>query len=176
MMPLTAVLGISESEDAVVRAMERLHAKGYAELETFSPLPSARLCEAPAMPASPVRFFALAGCLLGVVIGFAIPVATSLAWPIVVGGKPIVSIPPFIVIAFEMMMLIGGAAVWLSWVFLAKLIRPVRGPMAAVYDRRFSADRFGIAVSCNDEDDRQVETARQIMLAAGVEEVSVANR
>ncbi|HAM33559.1 MAG TPA: hypothetical protein DCP41_08720, partial [Deltaproteobacteria bacterium] len=40
---------------------------------------------------SKVRFFALLGAASGTVTGFAFTILTSLSWPLIVGGKPIVS-------------------------------------------------------------------------------------
>ena len=43
---------------------------------------------------SKVRFFALVGAASGTVTGFAFTILTSLSWPLIVGGKPIVSSRP----------------------------------------------------------------------------------
>jgi len=60
------------------------------------------------------------------------------------GGKPLVSIPPFIVITFE------GTILWASMFTFAALLLlcrlPARGLPKEVEDPRFSNDHFGIVV------------------------------
>ena len=51
---------------------------------------------------SPVRLFTLVGALLGCTAGFSLPIYTVSAWPLITGGKPLFSIPAFVVIAFEL--------------------------------------------------------------------------
>lgn len=70
---------------------------------------------------SPVRFFTLFGALLGLVFGFWFTIWTSLDWPLIGGGKPIVSIPAFVIIAFELTVLLGGTVSLLGFLILARL-------------------------------------------------------
>ena len=64
-------------------------------------------------------------------------------WPVVVGGKPIGSIPPYVVIAFELTMLLGA----LSTVAAVALFSVLDGQARrAPTIRRFSDDRIGIFV------------------------------
>jgi molybdopterin-containing oxidoreductase family membrane subunit len=79
-------------------------------------------------PRSRVRFFALAGAGAGTVTGFAFTILTMLSWPLIVGGKPIVSIPPFIIIAFALTILFGSLSTFLGFLILSRLpsIRTLR--------------------------------------------------
>lgn len=70
---------------------------------------------------SKVRFFALVGAASGTVTGFAFTILTSLSWPLIVGGKPIVSIPPFIIIAFALTILFGSLATFAGFLLLSRL-------------------------------------------------------
>ena len=70
---------------------------------------------------SKVRFFALVGAASGTVAGFAFTILTSLSWPLIVGGKPIVSIPPFIIIAFALTILFGALATFAGFLLLSRL-------------------------------------------------------
>jgi hypothetical protein len=73
---------------------------------------------------SNVRFFALLGAASGTVTGFAFTILTSLSWPLIVGGKPIVSIPPFIIIAFALTILFGALSTFLGFLLLSRLPSP----------------------------------------------------
>ena len=70
---------------------------------------------------SQVRFFALVGAASGTVTGFAFTILTSLSWPLIVGGKPIVSIPPFIIIAFALTILFGALSAFAGFLLLSRL-------------------------------------------------------
>ena len=80
-------------------------------------------------------------------------------------GKPVASIPPYVVIAFELTILFGGVATLIGLVTLGRL--PRFRPTAA-YDPRFSSDRFGVAVHCPPDRSASV---RHILQSAGAEEI-----
>jgi hypothetical protein len=77
---------------------------------------------------SKVRFFALIGAGTGTLTGFAFTILTSIEWGIIVGGKPVVSIPPFIIIAFALTILFGSLSTFLGFLLLSRLpsIRSMR--------------------------------------------------
>jgi hypothetical protein len=70
---------------------------------------------------SKVRFFALVGAASGTVTGFAFTILTSLSWPLIVGGKPVVSIPPFLIIAFALTILFGALSTFAGFLLLSRL-------------------------------------------------------
>jgi len=71
---------------------------------------------------SKVRYFALVGAAGGTVTGLAFTILTALSWPPRHRGKPIVSLPPFIIIAFALTILFRRA------VHVRGLPPPVRLP------------------------------------------------
>ena len=73
---------------------------------------------------SKVRFFALVGAASGTVTGFAFTILTTLSWPLIVGGKPIVSIPPFLIIAFALTILFGALSTFAGFLLLSRLPSP----------------------------------------------------
>jgi|SRR5690554_2879031 len=136
-------LGIFSELDATVAAIEGLRKAKFKELVTFSPLPRHELEDALDEPQSPVRMFTLVGGLTGTATGFALPIWTSLDWPLMTGGKPIISTPAFVVIAFELTILFGALSTVVGLLINARL--PRTRP-TIVYDPSFSADRFGVFV------------------------------
>ena len=70
---------------------------------------------------SKVRFFALVGAASGTVTGFVFTILTSLSWPLIVGGKPIVSLPPFLIIAFALTILFGALSTFAGFLLLSRL-------------------------------------------------------
>lgn len=74
-------------------------------------------------PPSKLKYFTLAGGIAGCLTGFGFTIFTVLDWPLVTGGKPIVSWPPFVVIAFELTILFGAVISFAGLHILARLPR-----------------------------------------------------
>lgn len=68
-----------------------------------------------------MRFFPLAGGLFGFGGGLALTIYSVLSWPIITGGKPIVSLPPFFLIGYLMVILFGSLASFGGFLLLARL-------------------------------------------------------
>lgn len=71
--------------------------------------------------AGKVKYFAFFGAGTGTLTGFAFTILTSLSWPLNTGGKPIVSIPPFIIIAFALTILFGALSTFAGFLILSRL-------------------------------------------------------
>jgi molybdopterin-containing oxidoreductase family membrane subunit len=112
-----------------------------------------------------VRIFTLIGCLLGGTTGLVLTIATSLHYPLITGGKPIVSIPPFLIIVFELTILFGGLMTLGGMLLNARL---PRAHIVPAYDPRFSEDRFGLWVRCESQD---FDVVTRLLETAGAEEV-----
>ena len=98
-----------EHLDTTIDACKALRAAGYRGFRAYAPLPEHELLEEGlALKHSPVRVFTLAGGLTGAATGFAFTSWTSMDWPLVTGGKPILSMPAYVVIAFELAILFGA--------------------------------------------------------------------
>jgi hypothetical protein len=130
--------------DSVVDAIHDLRKAGFKDLKAYSPYPEHHIEDALAYGASPVRVWTLVGGLTGAAAGFAFTIWTSMSWPLVTGGKPIVSIPAYVVIAFEMTILFGALATVIGLFINARL--PRIGP-PVIYDPSFSSGNFGLFVS-----------------------------
>lgn len=89
-------------------AVRALHEAGYRDVRVATPAPFPELVAAIGKPVSHVGWFTLPGALFGLLCGVALTAGTSLAWPLVTGGKPIVSWPPFVIVIFEVTVLIGS--------------------------------------------------------------------
>jgi hypothetical protein len=161
------VVGVFAHVDTTVKALEELRSKGYHDLEVYTPAPIHEIEDVMERdrPVSRVRLFTLIGGLTGTASGFILTIWSALQWGLVTGGKPIASIPPFVVIAFELTILFGGLSTVLGMVLLGRLPRLRPTP---AYDPRFSNDRFGVAVRCASGRGASVS---EILRGAGAEEV-----
>lgn len=162
----SGVVGVFGNLDAALLALRELKAHGYANVTVYSPAPRHEFDDVLAKKESPVRLFTLVGGLTGCALGFAYAISTSLDWELITGGKPIVSLPPFVIIGFECTILFG-ALITVAGMFLNARLPKLR--QAAGYDPRFSNDKFGIVAFGGPA---QVAAAEEIMRAAGAEEVN----
>lgn len=154
------VLASYEFLDSTVDAIENLRKAGFdEEITAYSPYPEHHIEHALGYGQSPVRVWTLVGGLTGTAAGFGFTIFTSVDWPLVVGGKPIVGIPAYVPIAFEMTVLFGALATVIGLFVLSKIpnVKP-----SVVYDPEFSAGRYGVFVEAEGS---RLEEARRIMEA-----------
>lgn len=151
------VLASFEYLDSTVDAIHELRKAGFKELRAYMPYPEHHIEEALGYHESPVRVWTLVGGLTGAAAGFAFTTWTAMDWPLVTGGKPIVSIPTSVVIAFEMTILFGALSTLIGLFILSRL--PHVKPMI-VYDPEFMSGRFGVYVPAGGD---KLEDVRRIL-------------
>ena len=158
-MSAQGILASYEYLDSTVDAIENLKKAGFDEIKAYAPYPEHHIEHALGYGQSPVRVWTLVGALTGTSTAFAFTSWTSVECPLVVGGKPIISIPAFIPFVFEMSVLFGALATVIGLFVLSKLpnVKP-----AVVYDPEFTAGRYGVYVEA---DASRLEEARKIMNA-----------
>lgn len=130
------------------------------DLSVLSPFPHHELHHALGEPQSRIPFVTLIFGGLGIFFGYAMTAWMSMDWVLPVSGKPIVSIPAYTIFAFELMVLLGGIATAMS-IFLMGFFDLSRNKMPksrAFKDYgRFSNDRFGVVVRCDQGDADSIE-------------------
>ena len=152
-------------EEKLIHCIEQLQAAS-TQFRVFSPIPSEHLNKAIYKRSSFVRWMVLLGGITGIVTAFVLTIGTSLEWNLVTGGKPIASLPPYMIIAFELMVLFGGISALTSWVLMANL--PSFEPLSG-YRARFSSDEFGLVVRCAEADAQRFES---MLRDAGAQEIT----
>jgi len=162
--PVPGVLASFEHIDSATDAIKALRSRGYRDLTVYSSHPNHELDDALDQGVSPVRLFTLIGGITGVTAAFAMQIWMNLDWPLLVGGKPIVAIPAFVVIGFELTVLVASLLTLFSVAGLS-LLGHRRG---AAYDPRFSDDRIGIFVPVRQD---KAGTIEQMLREAGAVEV-----
>ena len=161
------ILGLYNSAGNAAAAASAIRQAQQGEVVAFSPTADPLLVDPRTARSSPIRLVTLLGGLLGCAIGVALPVYTMLDWPLVVGGKPIISIPPIVVIAFELSMLCAALGGFLGFLVLGGLPRVGTG---RAFDQRCTDDRFGVVVTCAE---RHGDAVLSSLERAGAEEVRV---
>jgi hypothetical protein len=106
------------------------------DIEILAPHPVHKAEEILSLKPSGVRVFALVGGLIGAATGYLFPAFTVIDWPLISGNKPMVSIPPFTIIAFELMILFGSLSAFLGFVLMSRMPDVI----TVVTDAEFSPD------------------------------------
>jgi len=131
-----------------INALKSIAKIQYQDLEVFSPMPLHDVEKILPQRPSGVRWFTFVGGIIGLAIGFGLPIYTVLQWPLITGGKPVVTIQAFIIIAFELLILFGAIFTLLGLLFHARLPRQ----NLSNYDGRFSENSFGMIIKAGDDE------------------------
>ena len=147
------VMAVFYYVDDAANAVRTLRQQGHRKLSVFSPIPHHEIERALEQGPSLVRWVTFTGGLLGITGGFALCIYAALSYPLVVGGKELISIPPFVIIGYESMILLAGLSNLIGMLALGRLPQ-ITGQ--APYDARFSEDRIGVWVPGSGEEARQI--------------------
>ena len=162
---MPTLVSIFDFPDDTALAIRKLKGRGFDELESYSPAPFEQIDEAMDERPSKVRAFTLVGGLTGVFTGFLMQIWMSWEWPIKVAGKAFASIPPYVIIGFELTILFGGVLTLIGLLLVGRLY-PRR--LDAAYSARFSAEEFGVVVTVGERDVGEVDSLLRSLSAKEV--------
>ncbi len=165
--PDPGVMGVFTYVDDAAGAVRALRQAGHANLSVFSAVPHHEIEAALEQRSSLVRWICFAGGVAGLTGGFALCIYSVYSWPLAVGGKELVSLPPFVVIAYESMILLAGLFNLIGMLALGRL---PQARSRAPYDPRFTEDRIGVWVPARGGAAGPVEA---LMRESGADEVTV---
>lgn len=154
MAGLATVTAVYDDIHSVVSAVRSVRDEGCREVQVFGPIMETELEDAIGKPDSPVRRYAIVGGLTGCISGFAITVWSSYYYPLVVGGKPLASIPAYVIIAFEMTILFAGISALIG-MFIHNRMPAVE--LHPAHQPGYSDDQFGLRVLCDFSDSAKIE-------------------
>ena len=142
------IMGLFKDEDSVVSAVKALKASSFKFIRVNMPFPSHKIMHALKLKKSMVGWFTLCGGILGFIGGFGLAIYTSVQWSLIVGGKPIVAIIPFVIVGFEATILFS---VFGNVIGLLLLTRLPSYRWFKNYDPRCSGEHFGVLAVCEIE-------------------------
>lgn len=159
------VMGLCLDPNVAAQAVESLEKQGFSsdeyEILTAMPYPEGTFGEKRAKHR--LYVFPFVGAASGFSVALLLTMGTQLYPPLVTGGKPILSVPPMVIIMFEGAML--GAILFsvIGVIFEARLF----GPKLGLYDRRITEGYIGLLVTTSAE---RLPQAKKAMADAGVKE------
>jgi len=154
-MSTIAIISAFTDDADCAHAIHALRDAQIGNFNSFSPIPSHKIEHAIGRSKSPTRWVTLTGGISGVLTGLAITIGTTYELRLNAGGKPLLSWPPFIIICFELMILLGGIFGLTGFMLFSGL--PATA-MAPGYNARFGEDRFGLVVRCDEADAARIES------------------
>ncbi len=151
--PLYAVSAEFGSPDAVVAAADALRPRDLGHLVIYSPVPVEGAAEAVDLDMRPIPYWMATGAAF---LGFALMMgvcvyATAYDYVFVIGGRPLVSWPSFVVPGVSFAMLSGALVVFFNMTFLTRLPLLNHPSFNIPNFARASQDRFFLVVASRDE-------------------------
>jgi hypothetical protein len=160
---VSGVLGLFRDPDAVAAALDALREAGYrgqdVTILSDTPYPEGAFGEGETRHS--LYVYPFVGAICGFVVGLLVTISTQLAYPMVTGGKPILSIPPMTIVLY------GGTLLGAIVVTILGVLAESRLPNLATapYDPRIAEGYLGVAVTSPKDD------AERLLRAAGAVDV-----
>ncbi len=121
----------------IVEAAEKVRDAGYTKTDAFSPFPIHEMDEALGIKRTILPYLVFGGGVAGLVLGMALQIGTHVfEYPIIVGGRPHLSLPSFIPPAYELTILLASFTAVFGMLFLNGLPKP--------YHPVFNVPRFNL--------------------------------
>ncbi|MFZ1199546.1 MAG: DUF3341 domain-containing protein [Desulfobacterales bacterium] len=139
------VMGVFKSEDQAVAAVRDLKHSAWQLIRTHSPIPSHKLAAALQVKKSKVGWYTLCGGIIGFISGYSLAIWTAQRWELIVSGKPVVALIPFVIVGFEFTILFAIFGNLIGFLHQSKLPRLAN---LEHYDPRCSGEHFGVLAAC----------------------------
>jgi hypothetical protein len=170
--PLYGLMAEFESPTALVAAAHKAREAGYRKMDAYSPIPIEQLHEALGLPTTKLPWLVAGGALVGTLAGFGLQVwASTVAYPVNIGGRPLLSWPSFVPPAFETAILFAALAAVFGMLALNGLPMPYHPVFNATRFVMASRDRFFLCIEARDPKFDRVAT-RQFLQGLTPREVS----
>ena len=141
------VLGLFKDENLAAEAIESMAESPWNLQAVNSPFPSGRILKAMKAGKSKVGYFTLAGGIIGFLSGIGLATYTALEWNLIVSGKPVVALIPYLIVGFEFTVLF---AVFGNIVGLMTQTGLPEYRSISTYDPKCSGEHFGVLASCEE--------------------------
>ena len=140
---LEGVVGFFDDPHSLMEATRKVREANFEIFDTFTPYPVHGLEKVQGLKRSPLPYVTFGAGLTGFICANLLQIWTSAVdWPINVGGKPMMSIPAFVPVMFELTVLFGG----LATVAAMLLFNGLPNTRRRSFDASLTRDRFAIFI------------------------------
>jgi len=138
------VLGVYDDEDVLLHAVEKVRNAGVKIMEVYSPFPVHGLDEALGYRRTRLPIAAFMFGLLGTTLALTMQIwMLGFDWPMIIGGKNFVSLPPFVPVTFELTVLLAALGMVGTFMIVSDL-KPYKKPR--LMDIRITDDKHIMAI------------------------------
>lgn len=137
--------------ERLIEAVSRVREGGFRSVDAYSPYPVEGMKQALGLDENIIPWLTLAGGIAGAAIGFGMQLYTNYDFPIEIGGRPIEAWQPFLLITFELTVLLAVLSTIFGMLVLNRLPR-LHHPVFDI-DRfqHASSDKFFLIIFGNDK-------------------------
>ena len=161
-----------ESATALVVAANKTREAGFVDVDAYSPIPIEELHHAIGFKKTKLPLMVLIGGLLGGAGGFSLQYwVSAVAYPLNIGGKPLVSWPMFIPVTFECTILGAALTTVIGMFALNKLPMPYHPVFNVPRFAMASRNRFFLCIETTDTQ-FDLERTRAFLDTLGAHEVT----
>jgi hypothetical protein len=147
-MSVRYLINVFGDERDIVNATREARRQGYKIVDVYTPFAVHGLDEAMGLKPSKLPWVCFVLGVAGAVAKLWYQIWTSAtSWPVNVGGKPLSSVPAFVPVTFEIMVLFAGIGTVLAFLLVSRL-RPGKKP-PVLYDG-VTDDRFVLVLEETD--------------------------
>jgi len=148
---LYGIVAEFESPTDLVRAANKAREAGFREMDAYSPIPIEELHHALGLKDTKLPWIVLGGGLTGAVAGYGLQFwASTIAYPLNIGGRPLHSMPSFIVPAYETTILLAALGAVVGMIVLNGLPMPYHPVFNVPAFEAASSDRFFLTIETAD--------------------------
>jgi hypothetical protein len=149
--PLYGIMAEFENPTDLVDAARRVREAGFRKFDAYTPYPIHELDDAMDLRDNRVSLFTLAGGIIGGLSGFGLcSWVEGYALPLNIGGRPLISVPMFIPITFELTILIGGLTAAIAMLMLNGLPMPYHPVFNVARFADASRNKFFLCIESDD--------------------------
>ncbi len=167
------LVGVYDDEDVLLGAVSALRSKGVKIHEVFTPFPVHGLDEVLGYKRSRLPIAAFCFGLLGTSLALLMQFwMLGYDWPMIIGGKPYASLPPFIPVTFEMTVLLSALGMVATF-FIVSDMKPYGKPRQ--FDVRSTDDKLIVAIDVDANKTQDPAAITQLLKESGATEVNKKN-
>jgi Protein of unknown function (DUF3341) len=149
--PVFGLMAEFDKPERLLEAVKQTRTAHYRTMDAYSPFPIEGLAEAMGFKDRRVPMLTLIGGICGAAIGFGMQVYTNLSFPIDIGNRPLVAVPAFMMITFELAVL-GAVLLTIGGMFVLNHLPRLHHPVFDVESFHLaSSDKFFLVIFSSDK-------------------------
>jgi hypothetical protein len=167
------LVGVFDDEDVLLSGVTSIRESGVKIHEVYSPFPVHGLDEVLGYKRSRLPIAAFMFGMTGTSLALLMQIwMLGYDWPMIIGGKNFVSLPPFIPVTFELTVLLSALGMVATFMIVSDL-KPYRWPRQ--FDLRSTDDKHVMAIDLALNHGKSKTEIASILKAAGASEVNEKN-